>query len=175
MQEDSLQPFLSLEELLFHVATLKLPRHYTGKQKKAVVEEIITSFGLEGCRDQRTESLSGGQRRRLYVAMELVDNPPVIFLDEPTTGLDNVSAGSILRLLQHVAHQGRTVICTIHQPSAKHFRYFDRVYVVGKGKCIYHGSTDHLVPFLSSAGLPCPINHNPADFSKLSISKNHLL
>ncbi len=83
------------------------------------------------------------------------------------SGLDNVSTSYTIKLLRRLAHQGRTIVCTIHQPSASLFQLFDNVYVLSKGQCMYQGATEQMVPFLSSAGFECPTHYNPADFSKL--------
>lgn len=80
------------------------------------------------------------------------------------SGLDNVSSTYCLQLLRGLAHQGRTIVCTIHQPSASMFQLFDHVYVLSQGYCVYQGSTDKLVPFLSTVGLDCPLTYNPADY-----------
>ncbi|KAL1452209.1 hypothetical protein WDU94_006505, partial [Cyamophila willieti] len=142
----------------------KLPSDTPKKDKLKLIHEIQSMLGLTECRHTRTECLSGGQRKRLSIANELINNPPVLFLDEPTSGLDNVSTKSCLRLLRNLAHQGRTIVCTIHQPSALLFSFFDNVYVLAGGKCIYQGATEQLVPFMSSVGLKCPTHYNPADY-----------
>ncbi|KAF6202720.1 hypothetical protein GE061_003122 [Apolygus lucorum] len=163
-QEDLLVPLLSLHELMCFAASLKLPTTFSGKQKRAVVEEVQTMLGISECRATRTEKLSGGQKKRLSVALELINNPPILFLDEPTSGLDNVSSINLLQLLRTLAHQGRTIVCTIHQPSASMFALFDHVFFLAAGQCVFQGATTELVPFLSNIGLSCPTTHNPADF-----------
>lgn len=79
-------------------------------------------------------------------------------------GLDSSSTSSCVQLLKDLAREGRTVVCTIHQPSALVFEKFDHLYAVAGGHCVYHGSIPQLVPHLATVGLVCPRSHNPADF-----------
>ncbi|VVC39714.1 Hypothetical protein CINCED_3A018409 [Cinara cedri] len=164
MQEDKIQPMLTLNELMMFAAELKLSNNTLMKEKQIIVSEIQNVLGLSESKNTRTEFLSGGQKKRLSIALELINNPPIIFLDEPTSGLDNVSSAYCLQLLRGLAHQGRTIVCTIHQPSASLFQLFDHVYVLSNGYCVYQGSTDQMVPFLSTVGLHCPLTYNPADY-----------
>ncbi|XP_023019227.1 ATP-binding cassette subfamily G member 4 [Leptinotarsa decemlineata] len=164
MQEDLVQPRLSVRESMVIAAELKLGSTIGHQEKLAVVDEVIEILGLEKCYDTRTEHLSGGQRRRLAVALELVNNPPVIFLDEPTTGLDNVAIKQCIGFLHKITKLGRTVICTIHQPPSSLFQNFDQVYVMADGYCVFNGSPSKLVPFMSSANFICPPTSTPADY-----------
>ncbi|KAL1139496.1 hypothetical protein AAG570_006480, partial [Ranatra chinensis] len=165
MQEDLLQPYLTVRESMLITAHLKLGPHLKVKEKKAIIEEILATLGLTTCGDTKNESLSGGQRKRVSIALELVNNPPVIFLDEPTTGLDVVSINQCLHMLKLLASQGRTIVCTLHQPSSSLFNLLDRVYMLAQGKCIYQGAANQLVPFLADSSLLCPSTHNPADYN----------
>ncbi|KAF2902428.1 hypothetical protein ILUMI_03758, partial [Ignelater luminosus] len=164
MQEDLLQPHLSVEEVMIIAAKLKLGNHISYKEKIVTVSEVLRLLGLENCKETRTEKISGGQRKRLSIALEMVSNPPVIFLDEPTSGLDTVSIKQCIEVLKTLTGQGRTVICTIHQPSAYVFESFNQVYFIQDGMCVYNGSTSNLISFMSSLGYECPITHSPADY-----------
>jgi ABC-type multidrug transport system ATPase subunit/ABC-type multidrug transport system permease subunit len=163
-QDDRLQPLLTTSENMQIAADLKLPLEVSQSEKAETIQAILNMLGLEQTRNTRASGLSGGQRKRLSIALELVNNPTVMFLDEPTTGLDSSSCSQCIKLLKDLAGQGRTIVCTIHQPSASLFQLFDQVYVLGAGRCLYQGSTDNLVPFLGQVKYPCPQYHNPADF-----------
>ncbi|XP_012227947.1 ATP-binding cassette sub-family G member 1-like isoform X1 [Linepithema humile] len=162
MQDDNLQPFLTVQEAMYVAADLKLKLNHCQKVQR--INEILTVMNLNISRSTRTNELSGGERKRLAVALELINNPPVIFLDEPTSGLDSVSSKQCIALLKQLAQEGRTVICTIHQPSATLLNMIDHLYVIADGNCVYTGSTQNLVPYLNNLGLNCPMHYNPIDF-----------
>ncbi|EFA01864.1 ATP-binding cassette sub-family G member 1 [Tribolium castaneum] len=164
MQEDLIQPLLSVDEAMMIAANLKLGKHISVEDKSKIILDILELLRLSNTRNTHTNKLSGGERKRLSIALELLNNPPVLFLDEPTTGLDDLSCSQCVSLLKQLAAGGRTVICSIHTPSAKLFSMFDKVYVISSGQCTYQGYGPEAVPYLSTLGITCPTHYNPADF-----------
>ncbi|KAH8284489.1 hypothetical protein KR044_010297 [Drosophila immigrans] len=164
MQTDILDQQFTISEMMLLAANLKLGNELKLEQKLEVIDEILGMLRLKGAQNTKTDKISGGERKRLSIALELVNNPPILFLDEPTTGLDDLSSSQCIALLKMLASGGRTVICSIHTPSAKIFEMIDKVYVLAEGQCIYQGSGANIVRYMNHIGLSCPLTYNPADF-----------
>ncbi|XP_077528934.1 ATP-binding cassette sub-family G member 4-like isoform X3 [Haemaphysalis longicornis] len=170
--EDRLLPALTVHEAIAMSVELRMPC-VQAQDKTKKVEESIQEWGLTDCRKTRTEALSGGERRRLAIAQELVNNPPVLFLDEPTSGLDTSTSRMCVGVLKRLAARGHTVICSVHVPSATIFSYFDTLYMLSQGRCIYNGQVEGLLHFLSQRDLHCPKFQNPADYISEIASGEH--
>lgn len=155
---------LTVGEAMTLAANLKLGYTISSTLKHTQVLNLLEMLGLNHCFNTLCGLLSGGQKKRLEIAFELLNNPSVLFLDEPTTGLDSASCSSCIALLKKLSVEGRTIICTIHQPSALLFEMFDSLYALANGHCIYRGSITSLLSHLTSVGVNCPPYHNPADF-----------
>ncbi|KAM0736705.1 ATP-binding cassette subfamily G member 4 [Formica fusca] len=166
IQQDSIQrTWITVGEAMTVTAHLKLGCTISSAYKHTQVLELLEMLGLTHCYDTLCGKLSGGQKKRLDIALELLTNPSVLFLDEPTTGLDAASCSQCVALMKRLARlERRTVICTIHQPSALILEMFDSLYVVAGGYCTYRGPVSSLLPHLASIGANCPPYHNPADF-----------
>lgn len=172
-QDDQFYPLFTVSETMWIASSLKIGNDLNEKSKRILIEEILHDLDLSKSKDTRCGSLSGGQKKRLSIALELIDNPPIMFLDEPTTGLDSQSCNQCIRLLRDLARTGRTIVCTIHQPSAVIYEMFDYVYLLVDGRCLYRGATRDTIPYFASVGLHCPKYHNPADFMIEVVSKEY--
>uniref|UniRef100_A0A803P6W7 ABC transporter G family member 15 n=1 Tax=Cannabis sativa TaxID=3483 RepID=A0A803P6W7_CANSA len=109
-----------------------------------LVEKTIEEMGLEHCADNKIgnwyfRGISGGEKKRLSIGLEILTQPQIMLLDEPTTGLDSASAFFVVCTLGNIAHNGRIVVCSIHQPSGYLFDLFDDLYLLSGGEAVYFG------------------------------------
>ena len=110
------------------------------------------------------KGVSGGERKRTSIGVELITDPSLIFLDEPTTGLDSFTATSVMETLKDLATQGRTIVQTIHQPNSDIYEMFDRLMLLAKGRVIYFNEAKYAVDYFTSINYKCPELSNPADY-----------
>lgn len=177
-QDDVILPTMTVREAIMMSARLRLPE----KTKESVindrVDEMISILGLEKCASTRigsatSKGISGGERKRVALAMELIPNPSILFLDEPTSGLDTVNAYNVVSLLSDLAHEtSRTIIVTIHQPPSEIFHMLDDLLLLADGRVVYHGPASEAVGYFAVLGHPCPMYTNPADFFFLELLGN---
>lgn len=168
MQQDILLPTLTVRETLQYSADLRLPPPTTAEERKRVVEEVILELGLKECADTRIgthvhKGCSGGEKRRTSIGVQLLSNPSVLFLDEPTTGLDATSAFQLVRTLKTLAKKGRTIVTTIHQPRSEIYSIFDNLVILTKGAPVYSGTAERCLPYFEDIGFPLPPFTNPAE------------
>ncbi|XP_022071383.2 broad substrate specificity ATP-binding cassette transporter ABCG2b [Acanthochromis polyacanthus] len=170
VQDDIVMGTLSVRENLLFSANLRLSRkHHSSDDKNKKVDEIIQELGLTDCADTKigTEFLrgvSGGERKRCSIGMELITSPSLLFLDEPTTGLDSNTANSIMNLLHKLSRQGKTVIFSIHQPRYSIFKQFDHLTLMHKGEVVYAGAAGNALDYFTGLGYQIESFDNPADF-----------
>uniref|UniRef100_A0A914Z0W5 ABC transporter domain-containing protein n=1 Tax=Panagrolaimus superbus TaxID=310955 RepID=A0A914Z0W5_9BILA len=168
-QDEMFMSTLTVFEHLMIQAGIRLSGIPSDKIKQRI-EEIMDELGLTKCKNSVIglsgikKGISGGEAKRLMVASVLLDNPSIVFLDEPTTGLDSHMAQSLMDSLQKLAKNGRTIVCTIHQPSSNIFNALDKVIFLGDGKLAYFGPPKEVLPFFDSLELICPDDYNPADY-----------
>ncbi|KAH9676821.1 ABC transporter G family member 37 [Citrus sinensis] len=144
-QTDIHSPQITVEESVIFSAWLRLAPEINSKTKAEFVNEVLETIELDGIKDSLVgipgvNGLSTEQRKRLTIAVKLVANPSIIFMDEPTTGLDARAAAIVMRAVKNVVDTGRTIVCTIHQPSIDIFEAFDKLILLKiGGRIIYCG------------------------------------
>ncbi|XP_064110769.1 protein scarlet-like isoform X3 [Macrobrachium nipponense] len=169
-QDDLFVGSLTVKEHLTFMARLRMDYRKTQWQRSARVQELMKELGLLKTQNTRIgipgqdKSLSGGERKRLAFATEILTDPPLLFCDEPTTGLDSYNARKLVRMMKDMAARGKTILCTIHQPSSEVFAMFDKLLLLAEGRVAYMGSSSGALEFLDSLGHKCPSTFNPADY-----------
>ncbi|KAJ6661738.1 hypothetical protein lerEdw1_013260 [Lerista edwardsae] len=169
VQDDVVMGTMTVRENLLFSAALRLPNSISFLEKKERVTQIISELGLNKVADVKVgteliRGVSGGERKRTNIGMELITEPPVLFLDEPTTGLDASTANAVLLLLKRLSRRGRTIIFSIHQPRYSIFKLFDSLTLLALGKVLYHGQAKEALEYFRSIGYECEPFNNPADF-----------
>ena len=175
-QFDSLFPFDTVRETLLFAARLRLPNSVSEANKQAIVDEVMDILELTPLQDliignATLLGLSPSQLKRVNIGCELVANPAILFLDEPTTGLDSRAAQTVMRVVRRIARSGRSVICTIHQPSAELFYLFDRLVLLASGgHQVFFGSLGarcrSFIPYIEAIprASKCPPRYNPSSW-----------
>ncbi|KAH9548978.1 hypothetical protein CY35_11G116400 [Sphagnum magellanicum] len=167
-QSDDLIGTLTVNETVYYSASLRLSSKIPRAEKKAIVESTIREMGLMECRNTpvgnwHLRGLSGGERRRLSIALEILTRPRLLFLDEPTSGLDSAAAFFVVSTLRNLARDGRTVIASIHQPSSEVFELFDNLTLLSGGRLVYFGEAKAAREHFAASGFPCPALRSPSD------------
>lgn len=167
-QDDILNPMSTPTEAMKF--SLRIRRGVSHDTADDAVEKMLDELNLVGARDTIVgipgiiAGLSGGERKRTNIGVELICDPKVLMLDEPTSGLDSVTAAKVCSLLKELSRRGRTVIYTIHQPTADCVAEFDDLMLMVAGSIVYHGTYESAVDYFESVGFPCPDTYTPTDY-----------
>ncbi|KAG5446220.1 ATP-binding cassette sub- G member 2 [Clonorchis sinensis] len=170
VQDDIVMGTLTVRENLHFSAALRMTVRCSKAERRRKVDEIIEELGLTSVADSKIgtdliRGVSGGERKRTNIGMELITDPPVLFLDEPTTGLDAFMAGQVIKTLKNLSRRGRTIIFSIHQPKYSIYKLFDSLTMVFRGRLVYHGRAKYApIEYFLKLGYVCENHNNPSDF-----------
>eukprot|EP01100_Stratorugosa_tubuloviscum_P001488 TRINITY_DN132_c2_g5_i2.p1 TRINITY_DN132_c2_g5~~TRINITY_DN132_c2_g5_i2.p1 ORF type:complete len:1362 (+),score=679.08 TRINITY_DN132_c2_g5_i2:279-4364(+) len=164
----------TVREAIFFSAMCRLPKEVPEAEKIRFAESVIDILDLRPIVNSQIgkgqDGLSPEQKKRVTIGVELASNPSLLFLDEPTSGLDSAAADKVMTVVKRIAGQGRSVICTIHQPSAQIFAMFNQLLLLKRGgEVVYFGQLDQdyesmFTYFRNALNQDCPKGKNPADF-----------
>ncbi|CAI5446410.1 unnamed protein product [Caenorhabditis angaria] len=167
-QDDVFIGKMTVKETLRFSAELRSPVKLDKEERDEIVEELMVMMGLKKCEDTMVgsilqKSLSRGERKRLAFACEILTDPPILFCDEPTSGLDSFMSHQVMKALRKLCSEGKTVICTIHQPSTAVFKMADSLILLSLGHIAYQGTAKNIDDFFEKCGYPTPKFVNSPD------------
>lgn len=165
-QDDILFQTFTVRECLRFAANMRLPPSVNKEER---INHLINELKLKKCAETQIggtyiRGISGGERKRTSIGVEIITNPALIFLDEPTTGLDSYTATNVIEVMSALAKSGRTIISTIHQPNSDIYNMFDRLMIIANGKTLYFNEAKLAKQYFTNFGYECPPCTNPADF-----------
>ncbi|XP_014205278.1 ATP-binding cassette sub-family G member 1-like [Copidosoma floridanum] len=164
-QEFELMPFLTTRETIYIASRLKLsPKDHDDASRNAIIQDVAEKLSLLGSMNTLACNLSGGEKKRLSIAVEMITSPSLLLLDEPTSGLDSASSNQVISLLSFMARQGCTVACVVHQPSSRMTQSFDDLMIMNQGRCAYCGPRDKVLDHFRASGYVCPDFYNLSEF-----------
>ncbi|KAG0290137.1 hypothetical protein BGZ97_006264 [Linnemannia gamsii] len=168
-QEDDFIETLTVLETLTFAAKMRLPRAMSSKDKLARVDAVMEELNLTHIKNTKVggaviRGISGGEKRRVTIGIELLSSPSVLLLDEPTSGLSSTDALNVANAIKELARKGRTVILTVHQPRSDIYELFDDLLLLSKGKVVYFGKAQTAAAYFEALGHEVPVGWNVADY-----------
>ncbi|OBS59621.1 hypothetical protein A6R68_09257, partial [Neotoma lepida] len=161
-QNDMVMDTVTVRDNIEFSAALRLPMTITRDEKRRRINEVLELLHLD--EDSNIKPRSKALKKRTSIAMELVAEHPILFLDNPTTGLDLRTTTDVISVLRRMSMKGRTIIFSINQQHYSVFRFFDSLTLVASGKVMFHGSGQDALEYFTSAGYEYDSHNNPADF-----------
>ncbi|CAH3965837.1 protein scarlet-like isoform X2 [Pieris brassicae] len=163
-QEDLSIEDLTVAEHMEFMARLMMDKRSTTSTRSRRVQQLLGELGISTCTSTKLKALSGGERKRVALAVQLLNDPPILFCDEPTTGLDSSAANSVVSRLRRLAIGGKLVICSVHQPASGVFELFHQVVLLANGRIAFHGTIEQADQFFASLNYKCPVGFNAAEY-----------
>ena len=151
-QDDIVHPELTVEKSLDYVAQLRLPADVSAEQRLELVDATIETLGLSHVRTSHIRSLSGGQRKRVSIGCELITRPSLLFLDEPTSGMDPSTEERLMRHFQQMARRGTTILITTH--ILYNLGLLDRIVIMSRGRLVFFGTPAEAMTFFTIDDAP---------------------
>jgi len=161
-QEDQLYPFLTVYETIELATYFYLNKDISNRGE--IIKDTINILGLNTSQNSIIKTLSGGEKKRVSIGIEMITDPKIILLDEPTSGIDSFQALIIVELLHKLSRKDRIVISSLHQPSSSLIPMFDNLILLTNGTIVYSGDFKEAINYFENIGLINILNFNTVDY-----------